>query len=81
VRSERQFCEQLDYNLLFRWFLDMGMVEESFVPTVFTHNRDRLIIHDVAEGSSFERSSRLGRPQLHRAVAPIAFAEARSGWT
>jgi len=48
VRSERQFCEQLDYNLLFRWFLDMSMVEESFVPTVFTHNRDRLIAHDVA---------------------------------
>lgn len=48
VRSERQFCEQLDYNLLFRWFLDMSMVEDSFVPTVFSHNRDRLIIHDVA---------------------------------
>jgi len=48
VRSERQFCEQLDYNLLFRWFLDMNMDEESFVPTVFTHNRVRLIAHDVA---------------------------------
>jgi transposase len=48
VRSERQFCEQLDYNLLFRWFLDMDMVEDSFVPTVFSHNRDRLIVHDAA---------------------------------
>ncbi len=48
VRSERLFCEQLDYNLLFRWFLDMDMVEDSFVPTVFSHNRDRLIVHDVA---------------------------------
>ena len=48
VRSERQFCEQLDYNLLFRWFLDMDMVEPAFVPTVFTKNRDRLIAHDVA---------------------------------
>src|SRR5262245_2940344 len=48
VRSERQFCEQLDYNLLFCWFLDMDMTEESFVPTVFTKNRDRLIAHDVA---------------------------------
>src|SRR5271170_6394469 len=47
VRSERQFCEQLDYNLLFRWFLDMDMMERSFVPTVFTHNRGRLIAHDV----------------------------------
>jgi transposase len=48
VRSERLFCEQLDYNMLFRWFLDMDMVEKSFVPTVFTKNRDRLIEHDVA---------------------------------
>jgi transposase len=31
VRSERQFCEQLDYNLLFRWFLGMNMIEDSFV--------------------------------------------------
>ncbi len=29
VRSERLFCEQLDYNLLFRWFLDMNMTEDS----------------------------------------------------
>jgi len=48
VRSERQFCEQLDYNLLFRWFLDMNMADGSFDPTVFTKNRDRLIEHDVA---------------------------------
>jgi transposase len=48
VRSERMFCEQLDYNLLFRWFLDMDMSEASFDPTVFTHNRDRLLAHDVA---------------------------------
>src|SRR5512139_3041955 len=47
VRSERQFCEQLDYNLLFRWFLDMSMVEESFDPTVFTKNRERLMEHEV----------------------------------
>ena len=48
VRSERQFCEQLDYNLLFRWFLDMDMTESSFDPTVFTYNRGRLMAHDVA---------------------------------
>jgi IS5 family transposase len=48
VRSERLLCEQLDYNLLFRWFLDMDMVEDSFVPTVFTKNRERLLAHDVA---------------------------------
>ena len=48
VRSERLFCEQLDYNLLFRWFLDMNMDEKSFDPTVFTKNRERLLKHSVA---------------------------------
>lgn len=48
VRSERQFCEQLGYNLLFRWFLDMDMVAPTFDATVFTKNRDRLLEHDVA---------------------------------
>jgi transposase len=48
VRSERLFCEQLDYNMLFRWFLDMDMVEKSFDHSAFTKNRDRLIEHDVA---------------------------------
>jgi transposase len=49
VRSERAFCEQLDYNLLWRWFLDMGLLEPSFDPTVFTKNRDRLLQHAVGE--------------------------------
>jgi transposase len=48
VRSERLFCEQLGYNLLFRWFLDMDTVEEGFDPTVFTKNRKRLLEHDIA---------------------------------
>jgi len=48
VRSERQFCEQLGYNLLFRWFLDMDMVEPTFDATTFTKNRERLLAHDVA---------------------------------
>src|SRR3979490_1284419 len=40
VRSERAFCEELEYNLLFRWFLDMDPIEASFAPPVFTKNRD-----------------------------------------
>lgn len=48
VRSERLFCEQLDYNLLFRWFLDMDMVEESFDHSTFSRNRERLLEHEVA---------------------------------
>jgi transposase len=49
VRSERLFCEQLDYNLLFRWFLDMDMVEPSFDHSTFSRNRERLLKHEVAE--------------------------------
>jgi len=47
VRSERQFCEQLGYNLLFRWFLDMEIDEASFDATVFSKNRERLMEHEV----------------------------------
>ena len=36
VRGERAFCKELDYNLLFRWFLGMHLMEGSFDPTVFT---------------------------------------------
>jgi hypothetical protein len=49
VRSERSFCEQLGYNLLFRWLLGMDLVEPSFDPTVFTKNRQRLLRHRVAQ--------------------------------
>jgi transposase len=49
VRSERALCEERDYHLLFRWFLDMGLMERSFDPTVFTKNRRRLLKHDVAQ--------------------------------
>jgi transposase len=48
LRSERMFCEQLGYNLLFKWFLDMDMDERAFDPTSFTKNRKRLLDHDVA---------------------------------
>jgi transposase len=49
VRSERAFCEELDYHLLFRWFLDMDLLEPSFDPTVFTKNRTRLLEHHVGQ--------------------------------
>ena|SRR5215207_713832 len=49
ARGERAFCEQLNYDLLYRWFLDMGLMEPSFDPTVFTKNRQRLLKHDVAQ--------------------------------
>jgi transposase len=49
VRSERQFCERLQYDLLFRFFLDMGIEEDAFDHSTFTKNRDRLIDHEVAQ--------------------------------
>ena len=49
VRSERAFCEELDYHLLFRWFLDMNLIEPSFDATTFTKNRERLLRHQVGQ--------------------------------
>jgi transposase len=49
VRSERAFCEELDYHLLFRWFLDMNLIEPSFDPTTFTKNRARLLAHALGQ--------------------------------
>jgi transposase len=49
VRSERMLMEQLEYNLLFRWFVGLNMDEAVWVPTVFTKNRDRLLEGEVAE--------------------------------
>src|SRR5947209_9901400 len=48
IRSERQLMEQLDYNLLYRWFVGLGVDEAVWVPTVFTKNRDRLLEAEVA---------------------------------
>src|ERR1700724_3689237 len=48
VRSERLFCEQLDYNFLFRWFLDLEADEASFDHSTFSRNRQRLLAHEVA---------------------------------
>jgi transposase len=44
--------EQLDYNLLYRWFVGLGVDEPVWVPTVFTKNRDRLLEADMARASS-----------------------------
>jgi hypothetical protein len=48
VRSERMLMEQIDYNLLFRWFVGLPMDAAVWHPTVFTHNRDRLLEAEVA---------------------------------
>lgn len=48
VRSERMLMEQIDYNLLFRWFVGLSIDAIVWHPTVFTKNRDRLLKADVA---------------------------------
>ena len=48
VRSERQFCERLEYDLLFKWFLDLNIMDSSFDHSVFAKNRQRLLDADVA---------------------------------
>jgi transposase len=48
IRSDRQLVEQLDYNLLFRWFVGLGMDDAVWDRTVFSINRDRLVDSDVA---------------------------------
>jgi transposase len=48
IRSERQLMEQLDYNLLFRWFVGLGMDDAVWSPTTFTKNRDRWLDGDIA---------------------------------
>lgn len=49
VRSERAFCEELEYHLLFRWFLDMDLMEPSFDHSTFSKNRERLLRQRVSQ--------------------------------
>jgi transposase len=48
VPSERQFCERLQYDLLFKWFLDLNITDSAFDASTFSKNRERLLSHDVA---------------------------------
>jgi transposase len=64
VRSERQLMEQMRYNLMFRWFVGLGIDDPVWVPTVFTKNRDRLLTTDIAR--KFLRAI-----MAHREVAPL----------
>ena len=67
VRSERQLMEQMQYDLLFRWFVGLGIDDPVWVATVFTKNRDRLLTTAKARrccrtttSRSMARWSRLG---------------------
>lgn len=63
VRSERMLMEQLDYNLLFRWFVGLNMDEVVWDATVFSKNRQRLLEGDIAQaflGKVLEQARRQG---------------------
>ena len=64
IRSERQLMEQMRYNLLFRWFVGLGIDDPVWVPTVFTKNRDRLLTTDMSR-------KLLAAILAHREVAPL----------
>ena len=64
IRSERQLMEQMQYNLLFRWFVGLGIDDQVWVPTVFTKNRDRLLTTDMSRKV-------LAAILAHREVAPL----------
>ncbi len=63
VRSERAFCERLNYDLLFKWFLDLAIDAKSFDPTTFTKNRNRLLEAEIADRffASVVRQAKLRR--------------------
>jgi len=63
VRSERLLMEQLNYNLLFRWFVGMPMDEAVWNHAVFSKNRDRLLNHAIAQ-AFFQRVLRQAKPYL-----------------
>ena len=64
LRSERQLMEQMQYNLLFRWFVGLGVDDAVWVATVFTKNRDRLLTTDMSRKF-------LAAVLAHREVAPL----------
>ena len=49
IRSERAFCERLNYDLLFKWFLDLPIDAKAFDATTFSKNRQRLLDHEIAD--------------------------------
>ena len=64
IRSERQLMEQMDYNLMLRWFVGLGIDDPVWVPTVFTKNRDRLLTTEMSRKV-------MAAILAHREVAPL----------
>lgn len=64
IKSERALCEQLHYNLLFKWFVDMEMTEKVFDPSVFSHNRERFLSAELTARFFDEVVAEAQRKQL-----------------
>lgn len=71
VRSERLLIEQIDYNLLFRWFVGLEMDARVWHPTVFTHNRERLMAGEVAQAFL---AGLMALPQVKRLLSSEHFS-------
>ena len=87
IRSERLLMEEIDYNMLFRWFVGLNLDEEVWDATTFTKNRDRLLEADVAKqflaqvveqarakGLDFRRALHGGRHAAGSVGGPRAFS-------
>lgn len=64
IRSERQFCERLEYDLLFKWFLDLNIEDPAFDASTFSKNKERLLEHDVARRFFVAVRGEAGRRRL-----------------
>jgi transposase len=71
IRSERAFCERLNYDLLFKWFLDLPIDAEAFDASTFSKNRQRLLDHDIADRFF---AAVVGQAKLRRYVSSDHFS-------
>ena len=69
IRSERLLMEEIDYSVLFRWFIGLSMDDPIWSPTTFSKNRDRLLSADVASAffDAVLEQARDGGPDVRRA--------------
>jgi transposase len=71
IRSERAFCERLNYDLLFKWFLDLPIDAKAFDATTFSKNRQRLLDHEIADQFF---AAVVGQAKLRRYVSSDHFS-------
>ena len=74
IRSERQLMERLEYDLLFRWFVALGVDDPAWDHSTFSKNRDRLLEGDMA--AKF-LSAVLAQPRVKRLLSTARYAGLR----